>query len=259
VRLASDIRRAIPGRTVAKVTERCFAVSQAYAEVAVEFYGVPEAKIELSPPGSDTERFCPIESERHHQSRRRLRAELGFDDDDVVCIYTGRFTAAKDPLCLARAVGRLQQAGEPVRGLFIGDGPQAGDIASEGGCVVRPFVQWTELGKWYRAADIGVWPRQESVSMLDAAACGLPIVASATMGALERVDGNGLTYREGDSNDLGTVLVALRNPKVRARLGANGVEKVRKHFSWDVIARQRAERYQEALERREGRRRAAPE
>jgi glycosyltransferase involved in cell wall biosynthesis len=256
-RLSSDARRAVAGRLVARVTERCFAASEACADVAVRFYGLPRAKVEVSPIGSDTKRFRPPRDEMEVTARRRMRERLGFSEEDVVCIYTGRFTAAKDPLCLARAVGRLQRAGETVRGLFIGDGPQAGDIAAERGCVVRPFVPWAELGNWYRAADIGVWPRQESVSMLDAAACGLPIVASATMGALERVNGNGLTYREGDPEDLATVLVELRDPKVRSRLGANGVEKVRKHFSWDVIARQRAERYQEALERREGRRRAA--
>ena len=253
-RLASDVRRAVAGRLVAQVTEQCFAASEACADVAVRFYGLPKAKVEVSPIGSDTNRFTPPRNEMDLMRRQRMREELGFLDDDVVCIYTGRFTAAKDPLCLGRAIGRLQRAGERFRGLFIGDGPQASEIAAELGCVVQPFVQWTELGQWYRAADIGVWPRQESVSMLDAAACGLPIVASATMGALERIQGNGLTYEEGNPNDLATVLAELRDPSVRAELGARGVEKVRKYFSWDVIARKRAQRYEEALERRDGRR-----
>lgn len=253
LRMASDVRRAIPGRLVAHATECCFAASEACAEVAIRFYGVPEAKVEVSPLGSDTDRFRPPEDAQQNEARRRLRERLGFRADDVVCIYTGRLTAAKDPLCLARAVSKLRHAEEPYYALFVGDGPQATAIAAESGCCVRPFVKWTDLPDWYRSADIGVWPRQESISMLDAAACGLPVVASQTMGALERIEGYGLTYREQDSDDLAAVLHRLRHAGIRAELGAKGMQTVREHFSWTTIARTRAQRYEEAVEHRRGR------
>ena len=50
-----------------------------------------------------------------------------------------------------------------------------------------------ELFKYYNAADIGVWPLQCSVTMLEATACGLPAIISDRCGATERVAaGNGI-------------------------------------------------------------------
>ena len=53
-------------------------------------------------------------------------------------------------------------------------------------------------------ADVGVWPKQCSLTMLEAMACSLPIIISRTSGVSERViDGkNGFLYTEGDIIDL---------------------------------------------------------
>ena len=58
---------------------------------------------------------------------------------------------------------------------------------------VNPFIALSELPRFFRSADIGIWPTQEFMSMLDAAACGLPIVVNDTLKAVERIEGNGLT------------------------------------------------------------------
>ena len=41
------------------------------------------------------------------------------------------------------------------------------------------IVPVRKLGGFFRAADIGVWPTQESTSMLDAAACALPALRAS--------------------------------------------------------------------------------
>jgi glycosyltransferase involved in cell wall biosynthesis len=65
----------------------------------------------------------------------------------------------------------------------------------------RPsFVPVNELADYFRAADIGVWPR-ESTSMLDAAACGLPIVVNDTSSLLG-IEGNGLVYELNNVDDM---------------------------------------------------------
>jgi glycosyltransferase involved in cell wall biosynthesis len=114
------------------------------------------------------------------------------------------------------------------------------------GCVTHPFVPVQELGDFYRAADIGVWPTQESMSMLDAAACGLPIIVNDTIAAVERIDGNGLKYKLGDVDDLVRALLELGDPLARQGLGSFGAKKMA-GFNWEAIARRRLQDYRTAL------------
>ena len=83
--------------------------------------------------------------------------------------------------------------------------------------------------------------------MIDAAACGLPIVVNDQLRARERVDGNGLTYRSGDVADLAAVIRRFLDPSLRLSLGQAGARKMATTFSWDGIARRRLHDYEAAL------------
>jgi len=131
--------------------------------------------------------------------------------------------------------------------LFVGNGMQAEAIRSCAGCTTHPFVPVHELGDFCRASDIGVWPTQESLSMMDAAACGLPIVANNTMTAPGRLDGNGVAYKLNNLEDLVRVLLGLRELETRKRMGAIGARKMAQDFSWESIARRRLRDYKAAL------------
>lgn len=246
-RLECWATRTIPGGLVSLATEKCYAISEDCAGIAGSFFGVPRGKIAICPLGVDTELFHPGTAAGAAAERAMLRGRLGFSGYQVVCIYTGRFSEDKNPLLLARAVAELCQAGEPCRGLFIGNGTQAREIEKCAGCVTHPFVPVEDLPALYRAADIGVWPAQESLSMLDAAACGLPVVANHTMVARERVEGNGVTYRLNDQDDLVRVLRKLQDAGTRRKMGACGARKMAQEFSWEAIAGRRLRDYQTAL------------
>lgn len=83
--------------------------------------------------------------------------------------------------------------------------------------------------------------------MIDAAACGIPVVVSDRLKAIERVEGNGLQYREGDARALANALLELSDPDTRAKLGLAGAAKVAHRFSWRAIAERRVEDYERAL------------
>jgi glycosyltransferase involved in cell wall biosynthesis len=251
--LRCRITRTLPGWLTSLFTEKCYAIAPDCADVAARFFGVSASKIAAGPLGVDTELFNPISTEQDHQNRLSLRQRLGFSDSEIVCIYTGRFSEDKNPLLLARAVARLVATGQPYHGLFVGNGVQAQAIQSRVGCTTHPFVPVHKLGDFYRASDVGVWPTQESLSMLDAAACGLPIVANNTMTVPERLDGNGVAYKLNDLGDLVRALFALRDRQTRERLGALGAQKMAHDFSWESIARRRLLDYEVALRsRRQG-------
>jgi len=229
---------------ISLLTTKCFPSAPDCADVAARFLGVPRKLMEISPLGVDTELFGPIATEAQLRDRAELRQRLGFSDDEIVCVYSGRFTEDKNPAVLAAAIQKLQEMGEPFRGLFVGNGVQADFIRGCRGCVLHPFVLVSELARYFRASDIGVWPTQESMSMLDAAACGLPIVVNDTVKVLERIEGNGLSYRLEDVGDLVRVLLQLRSETTRKRMGQRGAEKMLTQFSWRALAERRLRYYQ---------------
>jgi len=241
--LANFVARVIPGRAVSFLTKRCYAATEDCAQVATRFYGMPRHKITVMPLGVDTENFHPPATVADRERRATLRGELGIAADELLCIYTGQFTEAKNPVVLAQAVAQLRAGGKAVRALFIGNGPQHAQLCSYAGCTVLPFMAHRDLPPYYRAADIGVWPTQESMSMLDAAACGLPIIVNDTLLATERIEGNGLTYRLNDAADLADKIDILRDPQRRAQLGGVGAQRMTELFSWDSIVRVRLADY----------------
>ncbi len=69
------------------------------------------------------------------------------------------------------------------------------------------------------------------VAVLEAMACGRPVVATAVGGVPEALSGCGLTVRPGDYEGLATgVLHLLNDPVLLRRLGERSFAKVRKEF-----------------------------
>jgi glycosyltransferase involved in cell wall biosynthesis len=241
--------RWLPGRFVSLHSEKCYCPTADCGEVAWRFFGVQREKIDIVHLGIDPEFFFPLNTDGDHADRRALRHTLGFSDQDVVCIYTGKMTEAKNPLLLADAVRTLRAEGRSFRGLFLGDGAQRAAVARCEGCVVLDFVEFKDLGRYYRAADVAVWPTNESTSMLDAAACGLPLVVSDRI-YQDHVTGNGIAYRMNDLADLCKALRTLDDPAQRRLLGCAGAKKMRARFSWEMAAKKRMTDFSLALDGR---------
>jgi glycosyltransferase involved in cell wall biosynthesis len=246
--LQCKLARGLPGRLVSLFTDKCYAVTEDCAEIAVKYFGVQPRKTEVMYLGVDTEFFFPAVSDTAHRERLLLREELGFAEDDIVCVYTGKFTEGKCVLILAQALEQLRSVGKPFRGLFVGDGPQRRALESYASCKILDFMPFQRLGQYYRAADIGVWPGNESTSMLDAAACGIPVVISDRTAYRAPVDGNGRVCKCDDVADLVRVLLELEDRETRECLGSIGAARMAKDFSWDSVARRRLKDYERALQ-----------
>jgi len=236
-RLEYRLTRTLPSFLSSLAIERCYAVAPDCAEVARRFYGVPASKVRLLSLGADTDMFHPVEIAEEEADRTQLRARFGWQPGDIVCIYTGRFTVDKNPLVLARAIDALAAIDSRYKALFVGNGAQKAEIEAFRNVTVIPFMTHADLARHYRAADLGVWPRQESMSMIDAAASGVPIIASNRMGEPERVDGNGKTFEEDDVASLVEVLRSFSDPAERAAYGAIGRRRMLEGFSWNAFAR----------------------
>jgi glycosyltransferase involved in cell wall biosynthesis len=231
------LTRTLPSFLSSLALERCYAVTPDCGEVATRFYGLPRSKMVFLSLGADTETFHPIENDSEQARRRELRRSLGYTDDDIVCVYTGRFTTAKNPLLLAKTIASLSGTDPRFKGLFIGNGIQREEIAACRNSTIVPFMTHDKLAEHYRAADIGVWPREESMSMIDAAASGLPVVVTNKIGEPARVLGNGKMYEENDLASLADVLRSFGHPAERLVYGAEGRRKMLAGKSWSSFAR----------------------
>lgn len=252
LRIREFLLRGLPGRLTSTQIELCHGATDDCSDVAVRFLGVPESKISTIPLGVDTDIFHPSQTEAEAAEALALRTSLGVAPDEILCVYTGRFADAKNPVLLARAVETLRKSGKRYRAVFFGEGVQRAAIEACEGSIVREFVPYTQLGTLYRAADIGVWPTQESTSMIDAAACGIPIIVNDTIVATERVDGNGITYRLNDQGDLERALLALEPAERRRELGTFGARKMHERYGWETLVAMRLAQYRAALAKRNG-------
>jgi glycosyltransferase involved in cell wall biosynthesis len=237
-------------KNVGKGFEKCYPIAPDVLHVITKYLGQDIKKCELASLAVDINLFKPIESVEESRRREEIRKGFGFKETDVICIYTGRFTDGKGPVILAKAIQHLHQQGKlHFKGLFVGTGSKEYEleITSKDGCFMHPFVQSNELVNYYQAADIGVWPKQESTSQLDAAACGLPLIISSAVEDIDRIKGNGYSYHHEDSEDLAKQIEKLESSDVRKKMGDIGVEKIRKLYSWDYVAEQRYKDFKKAL------------
>jgi glycosyltransferase involved in cell wall biosynthesis len=84
-------------------------------------------------------------------------------------------------------------------------------------------------------------------SMLDATACGLPLVVSDRIVYRDHVDGNTRVFRMNDLDVLIITLSELEPQELCEKLGSAGAAKMAEHSSWESVARRRFSDYQQAL------------
>ena len=247
---AYRMTRTLPTRLASLAVEKCYAIAPDCVEVATRFYGVPRDKVTLQSLGADTDLFHPVATQADAAARSDVRRQLHFSDEDIVCVYSGRFSRDKNPLILARAIDALSDRDPRFKGLFIGEGVQKDEIAACRNTTIVSFMKHRSLAEHYRAADVAVWPTQESMSMLDAASSGLPIVVSNTVGEKDRVHGNGRMYVENDVASMVEALLSLASRDERQALGAVGRRKMLDGFNWKSYAQAVEADYRDALQRR---------
>jgi glycosyltransferase involved in cell wall biosynthesis len=114
-------------------------------------------------------------------------------------------------------------------------------------------VRYSTIANLYRQADILVNPALSEPfgrSLVEANACGVPIVAARAGGTVELVDHgkNGLLVEPGDANELAQALQKLlEDHSLRRKMGSNGRQFVLERFSWDSIRSNLVAQYRDLL------------
>lgn len=152
---------------------------------------LPATRISSLRRGIDLRRFHP-----DRRNRKALARRMGIPDDRPLLLFVGRVDDSKRVMTLARAARLLLDMGHPLHVLVIGSGGRHKDVVRLlGPNVTAPGgVPQTQLPVFYASADLFVFPSESDVSpnvVLEARACGLPVVVSARDGGAQFVRKSG--------------------------------------------------------------------
>lgn len=92
------------------------------------------------------------------------------------------------------------------------------DLKISNNVIFYSWVHRTRLARFYSASDIAVWPGLSSISIVDAASVGLPLVIANTPVEIFAVDNkNGFTFELGNVDELRAKLITLIDNKELAK------------------------------------------
>ena len=169
--------------------------------------GAGKDKIYINPESGYNEKIFTADGDD-------LRKEWGMEQDDVIVLYAGRFIKEKGIKNILNSAKKIETANTKIKFVFVGKGELENRIKifDSQNLYYKGFYDFTEMGKVLRSCNIFVYPslstkywiEQFGYSVIEAQACGKPVIVSNS-GNLARFvnDGvNGSIIKEGDEQNL---------------------------------------------------------
>ncbi len=218
---------------------RIIAISEAIAGVLAEC-GVDRQRVTVIRSAVDAAAF------RASPDIAGFRASFGLSEEHQVVVCVAQFIARKGHRFLLQAVAELVPRYPGLRLILFGRGPLEPDLLAQRDQLgLGEAVQFAgfrdDLDRYLGAADLVVQPSLTEglgVSVLKAAAAGVPVVASDAGGLREAVvDGEtGVLVPPGDAPALAAAIAALLDDAPRRRQFAEaGRRRMQAEFSIDAM------------------------
>ncbi len=210
---------------------------------------LPTDKVRLLYPGVDTGRFMPAARDES------IRRELGWEGRSVL-LTVGRLQKRKGHDMLIRALPAVRERWPNVLYAIVGDGDERPALQalaqSEGLAEQVQFLSDLndeQLVRCYQQCDLFVLPNRAigrdvegfGMVLLEAQACGKPVVAGASGGTAEtmRVPETGRIVACDSPEPLAATLIELLSDRQQlATMGQHGREWVCERFDWESLARE---------------------
>ena len=239
-------------REHAKSVDRFIAVSDYYAGHMARYLQIPGAKLDVVPLGIDTGGYTP----RAQQVARPFT--IG---------YLGRIAPEKGIHLLCDAYHQLRERGElsgcrlelagylgpEHRAYLDGMMRQLRDWGLDGEVHYRGVLELDDKVAFLQRLDVFAVPATyddpKGLSLVEAMACGVPVVAARRGTYVELIErtGGGVLIAPEDVEALMAALRRLRGDETQRRdLGARGAAAVREHHTAEVMARRAVHAYQRA-------------
>ena len=184
--LSVQAKRAME-RLVYRRADRVITLSQAFADLAEQQYGVHRDRLRVVPGSVDIERFAIP------QSRMEARAQLGWPADRPILLTVRRLMARMGLDRLLQAMAAVVKVQPDVLLCIAGKGPQAAALQEQALALglsqnvrLLGFVPDADLPLAYRAADINLLPSDVlegfGLSAAEALATGTPTMVTPVGG-----------------------------------------------------------------------------
>lgn len=202
--------------------------------------------------GVNLSRFHPCAFEE----KNTLRADLGYSEKDYIITVVAELNKNKNQIMLVKSVPELAKIIPNLKILLIG---------KETLPIVREFVQKEKLEKYveflgYRRdvekltmmSDVAFSASLREglpVNIIEAMACGLPVVVSDNRGhrSLIKDKETGFIFSPKSEKEMADAIVLLyKNPLLREEMGRRNVDEARK-YSVDIAVRKMAGIYNEVI------------
>ncbi|MBP2673624.1 MAG: putative glycosyltransferase [Deltaproteobacteria bacterium] len=230
------------------------------AKKALVLEGVDPGRITVIPMGIDTGWFHPDAT-----LRDSCRKELGIAPGEIVVLFTGRMVWEKGVFDLVHAAKlvKAEPGGFPVRYVMVGKGPEREAVMARAEDVglgksflfieSHPYERMRDL---FNAADLFVlpsistriWKEQFGMVLVEAMACGVPVVTTLSGSIPEVVGDAGILVPPDDPGELAGAIAALcLSGDTRRELGRKGRARAVARFDSKGIAIQVAEVFRRVL------------
>jgi len=267
-----DVGVSATSRELAWMTRRVFAKasavianSQNTRAMLLNEWKLPEAKVHLLYPGVDTKRFVPASRDE------TVRQSLGWQDRKVL-LTVGRLQKRKGHDMLIRALPAIRERHPDVLYAILGEGeersrlqelanssphtPCAGvgtrSVPTTMGVQFLGEIDDAQLLTCYQQCDLFVLPNRAigrdvegfGMVLLEAQACGKPVVAGESGGTAETmsIPDTGRIVPCESPELLAQLLIELLDDPTRLdTMGQAGRAWVQEHFDWDSLAVQAGE------------------
>jgi len=243
-------------RLSARLTDRIVTVSEGQRRELAGYGIAPLEKIAVVPLGFELDDLLSCESHRGE-----LRRELGLSDDHRLVGIVARLVPIKNHRLFLRAARLVAEAVPQARFVIAGDGElregleaYARDLGLDGRVI---FTGWRrDLPRLYADLDVVALTSINEgtpVSLIEAMAAGVPVVATAVGGVPEVVvDGEtGCLVKPGDAEGLAEAITELlRDPKKAREMGQRGKEVVYPKFAAQTLLANVEHLYTELLRQR---------
>jgi glycosyltransferase involved in cell wall biosynthesis len=165
-------------------------------------YGIKESQLIYAPHSIDINRFSDSKGETMKKALQ-WRNKLGFQDDDLVLLFAGKFEKKKNPYFFIELSKKLPC--KKIKFLMVGNGLLEQDLKSMSANDIRfvflDFQNQTQIPILYRVANLFVLPsigpnETWGLSINEALACGTKVIASSFCGgAIDLInDNNGIIF-----------------------------------------------------------------
>ena len=203
--------------------------------------------------GVNLERFHPVSAEK----KSAIRAELGYNAEDLIITVVAELNKNKNQIMLVRKTAELKAIIPTLKILLIGKEtlPIVRDyvIAENLSDTVQFLGYRSDVDKLTMISDIAFSASLREglpVNIIEAMACGIPVVASDNRGhrSLVRDKETGFIFSpKSEKEMLDAIILLYKNPALREEMGARNVEEAKK-YSMSIAVNHMAEIYDSLIE-----------